>query len=203
MVLLPRPGDLLEHLPETGLTVAIFRRKISPADKRFQIRRKPDAHRPTAATSGRLDECHINAIDVWPFLAINFDVHEFTVHDGRRLVVFKRLVRHDVAPVTSGIPDREEDRLVFLTRLRECFLAPRIPVDRIVRVLEKVGRFFVCESVRGLHGSGLNFGHNVRGRHPSSYRQTRKAKGCSNRLSYVRWGNSSFGAASGDQGFTS
>jgi len=43
-----------------------------------------------------------------------------------------------VAPVAGGITNREEDRFVFAMRFGESFFAPRIPVDRIVRVLKKV-----------------------------------------------------------------
>ena len=56
-------------------------------------------------------------------------------------------MRHDVAPVTRGIADREKDRLVLPARLRERFFAPRIPIDRIVCVLKKVWRLLVREPV--------------------------------------------------------
>jgi len=37
-----------------------------------------------------------------------------------------------------------------MARLGERFLSPRVPIDRIVRVLKKVRRLLVCESVRVL-----------------------------------------------------
>ena len=52
-------------------------------------------------------------------------------------------MRHDMAPVTGGITDREKDRLVLLARFREGFFAPWIPVHRIVSVLEKVWRLLM------------------------------------------------------------
>ena len=55
-----------------------------------------------------------------------------------------------MAPVTGGITDREKDRFVFPARLRERFLAPRIPIDRIMRVLKKIWRLLVREPVRVL-----------------------------------------------------
>ena len=54
---------------------------------------------------------------------------------------------HDVAPVAGGIPDRQENRFVFAPGLRKGLLAPRIPVDRIVRVLQQVGTGFVDKIV--------------------------------------------------------
>src|SRR3954470_23826122 len=57
-------------------------------------------------------------------------------------------MRHHVAPVTGGIADGEKNRFVLPTRLCERFLAPRIPVHRIVGVLEKVWRLLMRKAVR-------------------------------------------------------
>ena len=56
-----------------------------------------------------------------------------------------------MAPVTGAVADGEEDQLVLLFCLRNRFLAPRIPVDRIVGVLQEIGTGgvisrFVCAS---------------------------------------------------------
>src|SRR5207253_1851628 len=67
VVLLPSRRNSIQYLGKTRLTESIFRRKISPADERFQIGREPDTHRPTAAAGCRLDKGHINAIDIGPF----------------------------------------------------------------------------------------------------------------------------------------
>ena len=56
----------------------------------------------------------------------------------RRRLVLERLALHHVAPVAGGVADREQDRLVLRAGARERLLAPRVPVDRIVRVLEQV-----------------------------------------------------------------
>src|ERR1700736_2254124 len=106
MVLFPSGRDAFENFCKTRLTVSILRRKISSADEGLQIGREPDTHRPTAAARRRLNEDHINAIDVGPFFAIDFDVHELAIHDRGRLFVFERLVRHYMAPVTSRVTDR-------------------------------------------------------------------------------------------------
>ncbi len=138
VVALPRVRDLAQHFEETRLPVAIFRRKISAADKRLERRGEPDIQRP-AATAGRgLDEGHVNAIDIRAFLAVDFDVHKARVHEGRDFFVLERLPFHHVAPMAGRVTDREKDRFPFLARLGEGFLAPRIPIDRVMRVLEKV-----------------------------------------------------------------
>jgi len=56
-------------------------------------------------------------------------------------------MRHDVTPVTSRIANRQKDRFVLAARLGEGFFAPGIPIDRIVRMLEKIGRFFLRQSI--------------------------------------------------------
>src|SRR3569623_1378778 len=57
------------------------------------------------------------------------------------------LVRHDVAPVASRVPDAEEDRDVTTPRLGERLLAPRPPVHRVVLVLQQVGAGRVRQAV--------------------------------------------------------
>jgi hypothetical protein len=54
---------------------------------------------------------------------------------------------HDVAPVAGGVADGEEDRLVFGQRPLERLLAPRIPVDGVVGVLEEVWACLLGQAV--------------------------------------------------------
>ena len=84
----------------------------------------------------------------------------FAIHERRDFFVLERFVRHHVAPVAGGITDREKDRLVLPARFGKRFLAPGIPIDRVVRVLEKVGRFFLREpvGVLGTRRRGLSKG---------------------------------------------
>src|SRR5438105_13045751 len=148
MALLPRRRDSFQYLRKTGVAVSIYRRKISSADEWFQIGREPDTHRPTTAAGCRLDEGHVNAIDIRPFFTIDFDVHKLAIHDRGRLFVLERLVCHHVAPVTVRITDREKDRLVLATGVSEWFFAPGITIDRIMRVLTKIMQLTAGETVR-------------------------------------------------------
>ena len=147
MVLLPGSGDSFEHFREPRLAPAIFRRKISAADERLQVGREPHAHRPAAAAGRRLNESHVNAVDVRPFFAIDLDVHELAIHDRGDLRVLERFVRHDVAPVAGRIADGEKDRLILPARFCKSFFAPREPIHRVVRMLEKVRRLLAREPV--------------------------------------------------------
>ena len=116
--------------------MAWLRRVVGAAEKRLSLRREEDGHRPAAVPRQRDDGVHVQRVDVGPLLAVDLDVHETLVHDRGRLVVLERLVLHDVAPVAGGVPDGEEDRLVLVPRLGERLLAPRVPVHRVVGVLQ-------------------------------------------------------------------
>ncbi len=139
VVVLPRVRDLAQDFEETRLPVAIFRRKISAADKRLERGGEPDVERPATAAGRGLDESHVNAIDIRAFFAVDLDVDEARVHEGRDFFVLKGFPFHHVAPVAGRIADREKDWFPFLARLGERFFAPRVPIDRVMRVLEKVG----------------------------------------------------------------
>jgi hypothetical protein len=113
--------------------------KISAAPKRFAGWRQEHGERPAAAFAERMQGCHIDMIDIGALLAIDLDVYEKLVHDGRGRFVFKAFMRHYMAPMAGGIADREQDRFV----LRLCFLerrgAPHPPVHGILGVLQEIG----------------------------------------------------------------
>src|SRR5262249_20076886 len=67
--------------------------------------------------------------------------------------VFERLVGHHVAPVAGRVADGDEDRHVTPGGLGERRLGPRPPVDRVVLVLEQIGRGGIGEPV---HASTLS-----------------------------------------------
>src|SRR5207248_1643071 len=68
-------------------------------------------------------------------------------------LVLERLALHDVAPVAGRIADREENWPVVLVRERQGLLAPRVPVDGVVLVLEEVRRALARKPVgHGLRG---------------------------------------------------
>ena len=62
-----------------------------------------------------------------------------------------------MTPMTGRVADRQKDRFVFPTRFFERFLAPRIPIDRIMRVLKKIRRLLARESIGVFRVSRLNF----------------------------------------------
>ena len=90
-------------------------------------------------------------IEIGPFLAIDLDIDEKTVHEGGDLGIFETLMGHDMAPVTGGIADGKQNGLAGALRLGEGVLAPGPPVDGVVGVLEKIGTGFGGEAVSGHH----------------------------------------------------
>src|SRR5215469_4232122 len=50
------------------------------------------------------------------------------------------------ATPAGRITDGQKNRFAFFSSLRECLFAPGVPVDRVVCVLQKVGRLFVGQS---------------------------------------------------------
>jgi len=56
-------------------------------------------------------------------------------------------VRHDVAPVTGRVTDREQDRPAGALGFRERLRAPGPPVDRIVLMLKEIRARLLGETI--------------------------------------------------------
>src|SRR5207248_617650 len=70
------------------------------------------------------------------------------VHVRRRSLVVERLALHDVAPVAGRVADGDEQGLALGAGACESLLPPRLPVDRVLGVLEGVRAGLVCAPVR-------------------------------------------------------
>ena len=127
-----------EHLPERRHPVPRFRRVVRPAEERLAVGRQEHRHRPAAVAAERDDRVHVHGVEVGTFLAVDLDVDEPLVHQLRNRGVLERLVLHHVAPVTGRVADREQDRLVLGARAFTRVVAPGVPVDGVVRVLEEI-----------------------------------------------------------------
>jgi hypothetical protein len=71
------------------------------------------------------------------------------VHQAGHLRILEGFVLHHVAPVTGGVADRQEDRLILLFGDSESLLPPRIPIHGVVGVLQQVGALLVLKTVQG------------------------------------------------------
>jgi hypothetical protein len=145
-----RVGHRDEHLPEARQPVPRLGRVVRPAEEGLALGRQEDRHRPATVPAQRDHGVHVDGVDVRTLLAVDLDVHEALVHQPRGLGVLERLVLHHVTPVARRIADREQDRLVLLPCSAARFLAPRVPVDRVVGVLEQVRARLLREPVHVL-----------------------------------------------------
>jgi hypothetical protein len=144
---LPDIVQRVQHLREAGHAVARLGREVRAAVERLAPRRQKDGHRPAAVASHRLDGVHVDRVDVGPLFAIDLDVDESLVHESRGRLVLEAFMLHDVAPVARRIADAQQDRLVFGARSGQRFLAPGIPVHRIVGMLQQIWTGFVDQAV--------------------------------------------------------
>jgi hypothetical protein len=143
-----------QHLGKARHAVARLRRKVGAAVERLPVGREKHRHRPAAVLGERLHRLHIDRVDVGPLLAIDLDIDEIAIHDRGGGLVLEAFALHDVTPMTGAIAHAQQDRPVFGTGFRQRFLAPGIPVHRVVGVLPQVGTGFVDQTI-GM----LVFGH--------------------------------------------
>jgi len=173
-LLTPDAGDFFENVWKARLTPSGRGRKIRAAVEGLQRRGEPHAHRPTAGSGRGLDERHVDAVDVGPFFTVDLDRHEVPVEHVGDLPALEALVLHDVAPVARRVSDREKDRLVLAAGEVKRLVAPWMPINGIVFVLEQVRAVFGCETVWHSSDYGLRAGRASSEAWPSS----RETPGC-------------------------
>src|SRR5215831_2050904 len=112
----------LQHVDKGWPAVARGLGKISAAPKWLALGRQKHRQGPAALLAKSVKRRHIDMIDVGTLLPVDLDVHEMLVHHRCGRYVLKTFMRHHVAPVAGGIPDREQYRLIeclgFAQRLR-------------------------------------------------------------------------------------
>ena len=146
-------ADLLQQRQESEARAAgaVAGREVGASEERRPIGRQPDAHGPAALPGQRLHGAHVDGVDVGAFLAVDLHRDVVLVQEGGDVLVLEGLALHHVAPVAGGIPDRQEHRAAQAARVRERLVAPRVPVHRVVRVLQQVGAAFQDQPV-GVRG---------------------------------------------------
>ena len=155
----PGVGHGLQHLVEArharpaGAGQPLARRPVRPAEERFALGREEDRQRPAAVAGHGLHRFHVNLVQLGPLLAVDLDADELFVEQPGNLGVFEAFAGHHVAPMAGRVADRQKDRLLLGPSQRDRLLAPGLPVDRIVGVLEQVGTQFVAKLVR--HGNDI------------------------------------------------
>ena len=122
-------------------------RKVCTTIHRTSVWQAHRIQRPTAALGHELHCRHVNAVHVRALFAIDLDVDEVFVHECRRRAVLKRFVLHHVAPMAGAVADAHDDQFVFCPRLLPRFFRPRLPIYRVVGVLQEVGAGLMDEGV--------------------------------------------------------
>ena len=145
----PHLRDGRQDRPEGGEAVAGLVRVVGAGVEGFALRRQERGEGPSASAGHRLDGVHVDRVQVGAFLPVDLDRDEVPVHQRGGLGVLEALALHDVAPVTGGVTDREQDRLVPGTGPLERLLAPRVPVHGVLGVLEQVRARLVREAIHG------------------------------------------------------
>jgi len=125
-----------ETLPAAAISVS--GREVGPSEERFAVRRQPGRHWPATSPGQQLDRLHVDRVEIGTFFPIDLDRDVVSVEEGGDFLVLERFLLHHVAPVTGRIADAQQDRSPQATRGIEGFLAPGIPVHRIVGVLSQV-----------------------------------------------------------------
>jgi hypothetical protein len=77
-------------------------------------------------------------VEIRALLPVHLNVDEPLVHQLRDCWIGVDGPLGDMAPIAGAVADREEDQSVLPSRLGNGFLAPRIPVNRIVGVLQEI-----------------------------------------------------------------
>ncbi|MCG3771005.1 MAG: hypothetical protein JW384_02185 [Nitrosomonadaceae bacterium] len=115
--------------------------------------------RPPAASGHCLAHSHIEMVDIRPLLTVHFNRNKVLVQLCSNFLIFERFALHDVTPVASGIADGKEYRLILICGLDERFLPPRIPIDRVVGMLQQIRGFFMDQTILFVLSFIKNFLH--------------------------------------------
>ncbi len=129
----PGLADGGEHLHEGRHAVHWPRREVGAGVERTPVGRREHRERPAELAREGGSGREVARVDVGMLLAVDLDGNEPLVEDARDRRIAEALPRHHVAPVARGVADRDEHGHIALACLVECRLAPREPVDGIVR----------------------------------------------------------------------
>ena len=150
----PRVVDRAAQVGERRQTVPGLIGEVRAAVEGPAVGRAEHRHRPAALPRHGLCRGHVDRVDVRTFLSVDLHVDEQFVHHRRGRGILERLVRHDVAPVTRRVADRQEHRLVLGPSPRERVVTPLVPVDGVVAVLAQVWAGRVGQPVHPADATG-------------------------------------------------
>jgi len=122
--------DAVESRPAIRIVVGW---EVGAAEKDLAVRCQERRERPASLAAERLNRALVPRVHVGPLVPIHLDAHEIAIqHVGDRGVLV-RLTVHHVAPVAPHRADVEQDRFFLVSRTLERRIAPRHPVDGLMR----------------------------------------------------------------------
>ncbi len=98
----------------------------------------------------------VDLVEIGTLFAVHLDIDEVFVHHGGDGFILERFVRHHMAPVAGGIADGKQDGFVLIARELQRLGTPRMPVHRVVGMLQKIGTGFVDEVIGHQRSRGNN-----------------------------------------------
>src|ERR1039457_3338310 len=119
--------------------MSLLRREVGAGVVRAAVRRAEHRHGPTPRPGQCLSGGHVERIEVGSLFAVHLYRDEPSSQILGGHLVLKALVGHHVAPVTGGVADGEEDRLVLVLGPLQGLVTPGVPLDRVVRMLTEGG----------------------------------------------------------------
>ena len=147
-VFLPIVVDQLENGRKAIRVPLIFGWEIASGKKGVEVRRQKQIVWPSARVGQNLPREHIGLVEIGALFTIHLDADKPLIHQrGDGGIRIDRSLGH-MAPVAGAVADGEEDQLVLFSCLPNRFLAPWVPVDWIVGVLQEIGTDGVDQPVR-------------------------------------------------------
>jgi hypothetical protein len=83
-----------------------------------------------------LAHSHVGGVQVGTFLPVDLNADEGFVEELCHFLILEAFLLHNMAPVACGVAYTKENGFVFKLGFVESLLTPRIPIDRVVSMLE-------------------------------------------------------------------
>ena len=135
----PELAKALHQFDEAEAAAARSFRQVGGGEEGFLVGGHEDCQRPAPTAAEDLRRQHVVLVDIRPFFAIDFDGDAAAPERRRDFGIFEGFVFHDMAPVTGGVADGQENRLVGGTGGGKGLLSPGVPVDGVFGVLQQIG----------------------------------------------------------------
>jgi hypothetical protein len=149
-------GGILQSLLGVGVPQAghilnyahpLFLGEIGAAIQRSSIGQGDAVERPTSTAGHQLHGSHVYLVHIGPFFSINFYIDEQAVHHLGHCLVLKALALHDVTPMAGAVADADEQQSVRVAGQLQRLITPRVPLHRVVGMLQQIGTRLVNEVV--------------------------------------------------------